>query len=856
MRKPLTALSLLLALASVAYGQVVPPAPGVELPDEVIQSMDVRGPGAFQFKRAWIEKAQKIRETRERFVAERGFYQRDMIPAVERPEFAVTGNFAIPVFAVKYSDTGADPYVISNLQTRLFDGPFAPRTLSQFYSEISYGDITVTGTVYGWTLLPNNNAYYAGPGTCNGLCGTANVDNLIVSTLTANDAAVNFGLYDNDGPDGNPNSGDDDGYVDFVAFVHPEQGAECGVNGNIWSHRFALSGWTGNVPFATNDARTGGGVIRVDDYVIMPAYNCGGATIIDIGVFCHEFGHAFGLPDLYDTDGGSQGIGHWCLMAAGNWNLPDNPAHMSAWSKDQLGWNDIVVVDNPPANYNINNVENNRDVFRLDVMHERWRRMTDCKITGNYSMRCGLLAAEATARNWASGSGYGNGWSETVSRDFEYDGVGAVALSYQFNYNLETDYDYVYGEVTVGSTTSAFAVYTDVGLGTANIDLTPYVGGGGATPYRVSFRMTSDLLYSDQDGNWPTPCGAFIFDEVSVVGGGENYSTGFEVREDGWAPDMTRPNEHFLVENRQPLGSDVNVLGGGGLAIWHIEYSTSQCGQYGNQGIGNRPRGVALEQADGLFQMEGNVNRGDAGDPFPGSTNKVAFNGGTTPNSNGYNGVGSTASVALLTGNADPITATMTGGWAAPTPATVAPNTGASGATVQVQIDGAGFAKVGTAELVLGVNTIPSTSVEWVGKDRILVEFDLTGAVDGFYDVVVFNPYDASGALLASFEVTGGGTAVGDTPKQFALRPNYPNPFNPSTSIRFDVAARSHVTLRVYDVSGALVRTLVDGPAEAGSHVVEWNGRNDQGSPASSGVYFYRLTAPGFSDVRKMTLVK
>jgi M6 family metalloprotease-like protein len=853
MRKAVTALSFLVALASVAYGQVVPPAPGVELPDEVLQSVNEKGPGAFQFKRAWIEKARKAREARESFIESRGFYQRDMIPAAERPEFAVSGNYSIPVFCVKYSDTGADPYAISVLQTRLFDGPFVPRTLTQFYDEISYGDINVSGTVYGWTLLPSNNAFYTGAGTCNGLCGTSQVDELIKSTLTLNDAAVDFSQYDNDGPDGLPDSGDDDGFVDFVAFVHPEQGAECGVNGNIWSHRFALSGWTGNVPFNTNDARTGGGVIRVDDYVIMPAFNCGGATTIDIGVFCHEFGHAFGLPDLYDTDGGSQGIGHWCLMAAGNWNLPNNPAHMSAWSKDQLGWSDIVVVDNPPAVYNIANVENNRDVYRLDVMHERWRRMTDCKITGNYSMRCGLLAAEAAARNWASGSGYGNGWTETVSRDFDYNGAGSVALQYQFNYNLETDYDYVFGEITVGPATSIFAVYNDVGSGTANIDLTPYLSG--ATPYTVSFRMTSDILFSDQDGSWPTPCGAFVLDNVSVAGGGEAYFTDFEVREDGWAPDMTRPNEHFLVENRQPLGSDVNVAGGGGLAIWHIDYSVSQTGQYGNQGISGRPRGVALEQADGLLNLENNINRGDPGDPFPGSTNKLAFNGGTVPNSNGYNGTGSTVTVALP-GNGDPIAATMTGGWAAPSLTTVTPNTGASGATVLLQIDGSAFAKVGSAELVLGAATIPSTSLEWVGKDRVIAEFDLTGAANGFYDVVVYNPYQSSGVLAASYEVTGA-TGIGDeTPKQFVLRPNYPNPFNPSTSIRFDVATRSDVTLRVYDVSGALVRTLVNEPKDAGSYVVEWNGRNDQGSPASSGVYFYRLTAPGFSDVRKMTLIK
>ncbi len=854
MRRAAVTLALLFVFATAAFAQVVPPAPGVVIPDEVLQSIKEHGKDGFQFKHAWIDKTRNIRDKRERFVDERGFYQRDMLPASERPEFAVTGNFAIPVFAVKFSDTGADPYAVSVLQTKLFNGPFVPRTLTQFYNEISYGDLNLTGTVYNWTTLPSTRAFYAGAGTCNGLCGSSKVGTLITQTLTANDAAVNFGQYDNDGPDGVPNSGDDDGYVDFVAFVHPTQGAECGVNGNIWSHRWVLSGWTGS-PFTTNDARFGGGLIKVDDYVIQPAMNCGGATVIDVGVFCHEFGHAFGLPDLYDINGGSQGVGHWCLMGSGNWNQPTNPSHMSAWSKDQLGWTDVTVVNNPPANYNIADVENNRDIYRLDVMHERWRRTSDCPITGTRSMKCGLLTAEATARNWSSGAGYGNGWDETLSRDFKYNGVGSVTLQYQYSYNLEPTYDFVYGEITVGATKSTFAVYDGVASGTANINLTPYLSG--ATPYKISFRMTSDGAASDQDGGYATPCAAILLDNVSVTGGGESFSTGFETREDGWAPDMTIPNEHFFVENRQALGSDVNVWGGGGLAIWHVDDAVMRSD--GNTGgVSNtQPRGLALVQADGLLNLENNINRGDPGDPFPGSGSKTLFNGGTTPNSNGYGGTASTASVQLLTGNADPIVATMTGGWPAPSLATVVPNTGTSGTTLDVTISGAGLAKGCTAALVLGGPSIPALSVYWAGKDQIVAKFDLTGAGNGNYDVVVYNPYNSSGVLAASFQVTGAPTGVGDgTPKQFALRPNYPNPFNPSTTIAYDVAKRSHVALRVYDVSGALVRTLLDEDVDAGSHVVQWNGRNDQGNPASSGVYFYRLTAPGFSDVRKMTLVK
>ena len=92
---------------------------------------------------------------------------------------------------------------------------------------------------------------------------------------------------------------------------------------------------------------------------------------------------------------------------------------------------------------------------------------------------------------------------------------------------------------------------------------------------------------------------------------------------------------------------------------------------------------------------------------------------------------------------------------------------------------------------------------------------------------------------------------------RFALYQNVPNPFNPTTSIRYDVpAAGGRVTLRVYDVSGRLVRTLVDGVQPPGDHTATWNGRNDHGNGVATGVYFYRMTAPGFETTRKMILLQ
>jgi hypothetical protein len=94
-------------------------------------------------------------------------------------------------------------------------------------------------------------------------------------------------------------------------------------------------------------------------------------------------------------------------------------------------------------------------------------------------------------------------------------------------------------------------------------------------------------------------------------------------------------------------------------------------------------------------------------------------------------------------------------------------------------------------------------------------------------------------------------------PQTYELHANTPNPFNPTTVIRYDVPAGGDVvTLRVYDVSGVLIRTLLDGPQEAGQKTVTWHGRDERGRRVASGVYFYRLQAPGYEKTLKMVLVQ
>ncbi len=93
-------------------------------------------------------------------------------------------------------------------------------------------------------------------------------------------------------------------------------------------------------------------------------------------------------------------------------------------------------------------------------------------------------------------------------------------------------------------------------------------------------------------------------------------------------------------------------------------------------------------------------------------------------------------------------------------------------------------------------------------------------------------------------------------PKRTALHENYPNPFNPETRIKFDLADAGHVKLEIYNMLGQKIRTLIDADKPAGYHAAQWDGRNDAGVKVSSGIYFYKLKTADYSKTLKMLLMK
>jgi M6 family metalloprotease-like protein len=292
---------------------------------------------------------------------------------------AVIGTLPVVVIPALFADSPEPPFASSEIQRVLFDGPSSNGTLSEFYAEASGQRLNVQGVTLPWvrTGITLDSAV----GTSYGLGPEAGTGSYLVEALLLADPSIDFGQYDNDGPDGIPNSGDDDGFVDAVAFEFMEVSASCGGPA-IWPHRWVLAGWTDSA-FTTDDLRHDGvSPVRVSDYIIQSTVQCNGTDIQPAGTIAHELGHVLGLPDLYDNSAGLLPeerlwvVGCWSLMAAGSWGCGTSnrtawvrPTHFGAWEKEQLGWlSEIETIDDATSgDYTLEPVIRSQRVLKIPL---------------------------------------------------------------------------------------------------------------------------------------------------------------------------------------------------------------------------------------------------------------------------------------------------------------------------------------------------------------------------------------------------------------------------------------------------------------------------------------------------------
>ena len=142
--------------------------------------------------------------------------------------------------------------------------------------------------------------------------------------------------------------------------------------------------------------------------------------------------------------------------------------------------------------------------------------------------------------------------------------------------------------------------------------------------------------------------------------------------------------------------------------------------------------------------------------------------------------------------------------------------------------------------------------------DISFIDDDVSVGNELFYRIVAFDFNGNRGEFSeeVSLLVTSIGDAGGQIPTEFALKDNYPNPFNPETNIVYDLPSAVDVKLQIFNMRGQLVKTLVDEQQPAGSQTIRWNGRNDFGTKVASGTYVYVLRAGDFAKSKRMTLLK
>jgi M6 family metalloprotease-like protein len=268
---------------------------------------------------------------------------------------AITGTARMPVILALFSDSPEPHISPEQVRASIFEGPAPSGTLTASYEEMSRGRFRVTGDVFPWVRTSFTMAQAVG--SSDGLGNDARVGDYLRDALSKVDATVDFGRYDNDGPDGIPNSADDDGVVDAVAFEFLEIAASCGGPA-IWPHRSGLSNSGNGQAYPTADRRPNGARVLVNGYITQSVADCSGRVVQTASTIAHEFGHVLGLPDFYHVVGGDNGplfrrwvLGCWELMAAGSWGCGPvteresfGPAHMLANQKATLGWLELETV--------------------------------------------------------------------------------------------------------------------------------------------------------------------------------------------------------------------------------------------------------------------------------------------------------------------------------------------------------------------------------------------------------------------------------------------------------------------------------------------------------------------------------
>ena len=387
-------------------------------------------------------------------------------------------------------------------------------SLKTYYEAQSSGRYSVEGEVSNWVKVPYNEARYGRDCNINGVCSDTNMWALITDAVNkwvaerkaagATDAQIKaevaeFDQWDRNDFDNDGDFNESDGYIDHFQIVHaggdqsdgdPQQGEDA-----IWAHRWAaylnnvgVTGPAGNLNGGQQIGNTG---IWIADYTVQPEN--GG-----LSVFAHEYGHDLGLPDDYDTSGGSNNNSEfWTLMAQSRLSgagepLGTRPGDLGAWQKLQLGWLDYeVLVAKQKKTLDLGPQEYNTDKAQAAVVV-----LPDKQVTTE------LGAPFAGTKQWFSGND--DNLNNTLTKSVDLTGATTAALTLKGRYEIEEAYDYLYFEASTDGGTTWTAL-------DGTVDGAP-IGTDGGSPGRPALDGSSGGEWQDIN----IPLNAYAGQQVQV----------------------------------------------------------------------------------------------------------------------------------------------------------------------------------------------------------------------------------------------------------------------------------------------------------------------------------------------------
>lgn len=885
------------------------------------------------------------------------------------PGAKISGSRSYPVVMGYFTDLSYT-YSQSGFQTMLFGTASGSKSVTNYYKDMSYNTMICTGTVGPWVSSGNTVSYFGGGN--NGLNDgtTANTYEFIKKVLTACDASVNFAdpAYDQN----------NDGYVDVLWVVHAGKGGEeVSTTAEIWSHSFQLTGFTGGTAYTTNDYNsTLGTYVKIDKYIIMPEktnYADGSSTtteMIGAGVFCHEFGHALGLPDLYDTGGYSisgQGLGYWSLMAGGSWGgngmTNATPVSLDVWSKRFLGWispanitanttgTAITSILNTSTNagYRIAKagsttatqywlVENRYKsavgpvsgvawdsylyasglcIYHIDETYSGTSTsyFTSNKVnvnstTGTSRNRpygVGLEETDQTAASYNSSSTdlwYGNNagdvydiFASTTQASFDsigtsypisylndgatksgicITGISAAAASMTANFSISPG---TTASPTLAVSTNSVSFTSSAGTSSSisvtnstttttisytiadNADWITTSATSGSTPGSFTITVTANTSTSSRSGTvtvTSTTSGVLGSPQTITVtqagttstqndagsgtDAGDTFAAALSVSPGSWTGcylDAVDRNDYykFSVTAGQVIKVKITPPSTADFDLYLYDPSQVQKAS-STRGTGYVDSVVYTAAATGYWYARAYEYSGS------GNYSLLISVTGTT---------GTWTTVTSTTQSAHPYTNSYDYTWTITGPSTAS--------KMKVYFDSI---KVETGYDTVFVMTGTGTVVQkWSGTYRAIWSNEVTGNV-----VKIRLKTDASvtgyGFLSTQYQyytVTASPPAdlagTGELPKTAELlSQNLPNPVRGKTQIFYNLPDERQVSIKIYNIQGELVKTLVSAAQKAGYHSVCWDALDDRGRKVATGTYIYRLEAGKLSATKKLTVLR